>query len=57
MLVVNPGRHELGRSAYLCRSDDCIKRAVKEKKISRMLKVSQNIVEALALNPSKEVRA
>lgn len=39
-IVVNPSRYELGRSAYLCYSESCINKAIKEKKVQKMLRIS-----------------
>jgi len=44
-VIVNPSKFELGRSAYICKTKECITLAVKEKKIARMLKVSAKSVE------------
>ena len=59
IVVLNPDKHSYGRSAYICKSLDCIKKAIKEKKISRMLKISQSHlveIENKILSPlSKEV--
>ena len=40
-IIVNPNKHQFGRSAYLCKSPSCINLAIKEKKISRMLKLKK----------------
>lgn len=39
-IVINPGKYDLGRSVYICKSPECIKKTVKEKKIAKMLRVS-----------------
>ena len=43
--MVNPSEHELGRSAYICKLESCITKAVKEKKIGKMLRASLKSVE------------
>ena len=42
LIVLNPNRYELGRSAYVCKSDECIKIAVKGKKILKMLRAKNS---------------
>lgn len=44
-VVINPNRHQLGRSAYLCKSPTCINTAIKEKKIAKMLRISIKSME------------
>ncbi len=39
-MILNPDRYQLGRSAYICKTENCINLALKEKKIPKMLKVS-----------------
>lgn len=41
-LKINPTSKEIGRSAYLCKNSDCIKAALKKKRISRALKCSNS---------------
>jgi len=45
--VVNPSKHELGRSAYICNLESCITKAIKEKKIGKMLRVSIKSAEQI----------
>jgi len=44
-IVLNPGRFQLGRSVYLCKSTTCINLAIKEKRIPKMLRVSLRSLE------------
>lgn len=50
-VVLNPNKYEFGRSLYICRNLDCTRIALKQKKIEKILKVSQaslkNITEIL----------
>ena len=46
-IILNPNKFQLGRSAYLCKSDRCIDLAIKEKKIPKMLRVSLKSVEKI----------
>ena len=39
-LHVDPGGKAAGRGAYLCRSTDCLKKAVKSKRIEKSLETS-----------------
>ncbi|OGI20626.1 MAG: hypothetical protein A3B68_08730 [Candidatus Melainabacteria bacterium RIFCSPHIGHO2_02_FULL_34_12] len=41
-IVLNPTRHDFGRSVYLCKTPVCINNTIKEKKISKMLKIPNN---------------
>ena len=45
-VVINPTKHQFGRSAYVCKSDSCIRLALKGekkgKKIEKMLKILLN---------------
>lgn len=41
-LKINPRSFELGRSAYLCKNPDCIKTALKKKRLARALKCSNS---------------
>ena len=45
-IIVNPSRYQFGRSVYLCKSTNCIKAAIKEKKLVKMLKVSNKATES-----------
>ena len=47
ILIINPNRFELGRSAYLCASEKCITLAIKEKKIAKMLRVPVKATEKI----------
>ena len=44
---VNPSKYEFGRSAYLCKTLECVKRAIKEKKTLKVLKVSEQSIEKI----------
>lgn len=62
-LFVNPGKHTFGRSAYICKSTECITRAIKEKKIAKMLKINikhiekiQSVIESFEKNPANMLR-
>jgi len=44
-LLINPDKHTFGRSAYLCKSRECITLAIKEKKIAKMLRVNIKTLE------------
>lgn len=46
-IILNPDRFQLGRSAYLCKSQECINIAIKEKKIEKMLRVSSSQLSVL----------
>ena len=50
-IVVNPDNKIFGRSAYLCRSEDCLKLAVKKNRFSRALKVEndENLIGKLKI--------
>lgn len=37
-LKINPSSKELGRSAYVCKNEDCIKCLIKKKRIKNALK-------------------
>ena len=39
-LKINPNSKELGRSAYVCKNEECIKIFIKKKKIKSVLKIS-----------------
>lgn len=39
-LKINPSSKELGRSIYICKNLDCIKLAIKKKRIKQALKYS-----------------
>lgn len=53
-LVVNPDRYQHGRSAYVCKSINCINAAIKGKKLSKILKVNLQSVEKII--PELEIR-
>ncbi len=38
LVVINPNKYQFGRSAYICNSTECINKAIKEKKIAKMLR-------------------
>lgn len=46
-IVINPDRYQLGRSVYICKSPECQKKAIKEKKIIKMLRVSPKAHEKI----------
>ena len=58
-VILNPNRYQLGRSAYVCKTKNCINSAVKEKKIIKMLKVQPQLLERIIplLSPYEEVKA
>lgn len=37
-IVINPTKYQFGRSAYICNDSECINKAIKGKKIAKMLK-------------------
>ena len=45
-LILNPNIYNFGRSAYICKSNDCINLAIKDKKIIKVLKV-KNVEEVI----------
>lgn len=40
LLKINPNSKELGRSVYICKNPDCIKKFIKKKMIKKSLKYS-----------------
>jgi len=44
-LIMSPDKHSFGRSAYLCKSAECITLAIKEKKIAKMLRINIKSLE------------
>ncbi len=59
-VIALPTRHEFGRSAYICKSTACINKAIKEKKINKMLRYKNELsaISNQLLNSSlKEVVA
>jgi len=46
-VVINPDKHQFGRSVYICKTKECITKAIKEKKIVKILKISTKNVEPL----------
>ena len=48
-IVFNPGKFQLGRSAYVCKSENCLTKAIKERKIQKMLKTSAKNLEKVIL--------
>ena len=46
VLKINPSEKDLGRSAYVCKSKECIKDLIKKKRLKNALKISnQNEIE------------
>ena len=45
-LVINPNSKTFGRSAYLCYNQNCIEKAFKKNKISRVLKTNLIVEKA-----------
>lgn len=43
-LIVEPDSKTMGRSAYICKNDECIKKMVKSKGIKRNLKFNNDVV-------------
>lgn len=43
-LIVEPDSKTMGRSAYVCKNDECIKKMVKSKGIKRSLKFNNDVV-------------
>ena len=41
-IVLSPNKYQHGRSAYICRKKECIKSAIKAKRITKMLRTSEN---------------
>ncbi len=56
-ILINPDRLHFGRSAYICKSTDCINSAIKEKKIAKMLRApiknSETILPQLSVLSSQ----
>ena len=49
-LKINPGSKELGRSVYVCKNSDCIKKFIKKKMLKTALKYSnQSEIERIEL--------
>ena len=46
-ILINPDKYSFGRSVYLCKSANCIKLAIKDKKILKVLKVSSKSLEKI----------
>lgn len=44
-IIINPDRYHFGRSIYLCLSENCVHKAIKEKKILKVLKVSVRVLD------------
>jgi len=46
---LDPGGKKSGRGAYICRNEDCLKRAIRQKQLERQLEVTlpPETVEAL----------
>lgn len=43
-LIVEPDSKTMGRSAYICKNDECIKKMVKSKGIKRSLKFNNDVI-------------
>ena len=62
LVVMTPTEHQFGRSVYVCKLPACINKAIKEKKINKMLRYKHELsaissqLSAFAA-PIKEVRA
>lgn len=41
-LIINPDSKTFGRSAYVCKNEECIKKMIKSKGIKRSLKYNNN---------------
>lgn len=58
-VVINPNKHQFGRSVYVCKSESCIKLALKGekkgKKIEKMLRVSTKSLEEITPELEKYV--
>lgn len=46
-VVINPNKHQFGRSIYLCKSPNCIAAAIKSKRIVKVLKASAKELEKI----------
>ncbi len=48
-IIINPDNKTFGRSAYLCKDEDCLKAAVKKNRFQRALKakMDENLSEKL----------
>ncbi|MBI1858250.1 MAG: YlxR family protein [Candidatus Melainabacteria bacterium] len=44
-IVINPNKHQFGRSVYLCKNPACITAAIKNKKIPKMLRTSNSLLD------------
>ncbi len=63
LVVINPNKYQFGRSAYICNTKECINKAIKEKKIAKMLRapidnsIIVNLQSSLLVPLLKEVSA
>ncbi|MDD3420056.1 MAG: YlxR family protein [Candidatus Gastranaerophilales bacterium] len=50
-IVINPDNKTFGRSAYLCKNEDCLKTAIKKSRFQKALrgKVDENTIEKLKI--------
>jgi len=46
-IVINPDKYQIGRSAYICKEDECIKKAIRNKRLAKLLKTSSEIVQSI----------
>lgn len=48
-IIINPNNKTFGRSAYLCHNKECLKIALKKKRLQRQLRtpIDENILEAI----------
>lgn len=49
-IIINPNRNQIGRSVYICKKKKCIDIAIKGKKITKMLKVQQDLMNEDLIN-------
>ena len=50
-IIINPDNKTFGRSAYICKNNECLKIADKKKRFSKVLKtnISEDILEKLKI--------
>lgn len=46
-IYLNPTRYQLGRSIYICKSKECLTKAIKDKKITKLLRTQAKNVEPI----------
>lgn len=51
---IDPTGKKSGRGAYVCRSGDCLKRALKQRQLERQLEVTLSDDVSIALNSEME---